>query len=249
MDLKDKVALVTGSTGGLGWRICSALAREGMKLAMVYYSSEEKAKKNLSSLREEGHEATIIRADITEEKGIETMVEKTLQTFGRIDCLVLDAAYNVWIPFHDLQALDSQTWNYILNYNLTSPYLTIRKIAPLMKQQGSGRIVLVTSIAGLSPTGSSIAYAVSKAALIHLTKCLAVALAPEILVNNVAPGLMEGTKMTENLTPDYVEQVKQACALKRAADKDDVADAVTLLVKTDSITGQTLVIDSGRVFH
>ena len=249
MDLKDKVALVTGSTGGLGWRICSALAREGMKLAMVYYSSEEKAKKNLSSLREEGHEATIIRADITEEKGIETMVEKTLQTFGRIDCLVLDAAYNVWIPFHDLQGLDSQTWNYILNYNLTSPYLTIRKIAPLMKQQGSGRIVLVTSIAGLSPTGSSIAYAVSKAALIHLTKCLAVALAPEILVNNVAPGLMEGTKMTENLTPDYVEQVKQACALKRAADKDDVADAVTLLVKTDSITGQTLVIDSGRVFH
>jgi len=249
MDLRDKVALVTGSTGGLGWRICSALAKEGMKLAMVYYSSEEKAKKNLSFLREEKHEATIIRADITEERGIETMVEETLKTFGRIDCLVLDAAYNVWIPFHDLKTLDSQTWNYLLNYNLTSPYLTVRKIAPLMKQQGSGRIVLVTSIAGLSPTGSSIAYAVSKAALIHLTKCLAVALAPEILVNNVAPGLMEGTRMTENLAPDYVEQVKQTSALKRAANKDDVADAVTLLVKTDSITGQTLVIDSGRVFH
>ncbi len=249
MELKNRIALVTGSTGGLGWRICSALAREGMKLAMVYHSSEEKAKKNLTTLKDSGHEAVIIRADITQEKGIETMVEETLRTFGQIDCLVLDAAYNVWIPFHDLNKLDGETWNYIMNYNLTSPYLTVRKIAPLMKRQGSGRIVLVTSIAGLSPTGSSIAYAVSKAALIHLTKCLAVALAPEILVNNVAPGLMEGTKMTDNLAPDYVEQVNKSSALKRAADKDDVADAVTLLLKTDSITGQTLVIDSGRVFH
>ncbi|MCX7788494.1 MAG: SDR family oxidoreductase [Spirochaetes bacterium] len=249
MELKNKVALITGSTGGLGWRICSALAKEGMKLSMVYYSSEEKAKKNLTILHDAGHEARIIRADITQEKGIETMVEETFKTFGRIDCLVLDAAYNIWIPFQNLMALDTQTWNYILNYNLTSPYLTVRKVAPLMKQQGSGRIVLVTSIAGLSPTGSSIAYAVSKAALIHLTKCLAVALAPEILVNNVAPGMMEGTKMTENLAPDYIEQVNKSSALKRAADKDDVADAVTLLLKTDSITGQTLVIDSGRVFH
>ncbi|GAB4364930.1 MAG: SDR family oxidoreductase [Spirochaetales bacterium] len=249
MELKQKVALVTGSTGGLGWRICRALAEEGMRLAMVYHQSEEKAKANLSSLREAGHEAMIIQADITGEQGIDTMVEQTLHQYGRIDCLILDAAYNVWIPFRDLEKLDGQTWNHILNYNLTSPYLAVRKVAPLMKQQGEGRIVLVSSISGLAPTGSSIAYAVSKAALIHLTKCLAVALAPGVLVNNVAPGLMEGTKMTDNLAPDYVEEVKKACALKRAADKDDVADAVTLLVRTDSITGQTLVIDAGRVFH
>ena len=96
---------------------------------------------------------------------------------------------------------------------------------------------------------SSIAYAVSKAALIHLSKCLAVSLAPDILVNDVAPGLMEGTQMTNNLSPEYTQQSRDSVLLKRAADKDDVADAILTFIKTDSITGQTLVVDAGKVFH
>jgi 3-oxoacyl-[acyl-carrier protein] reductase len=118
-----------------------------------------------------------------------------------------------------------------------------------MKRQGRGRIVNIGSIAGLHPIGSSIAYAVSKAALTHLTRCLAVALAPDVLVNCVAPGFMEGTRMSENLAPEYQQKARQGSLLQRAADKDDVAATVVEFCRTDSITGQTLVIDAGRVFH
>jgi len=107
----------------------------------------------------------------------------------------------------------------------------------------------VSSVTGLSPTGSSIAYAVSKAGLIHLTRCMAVALAPDVLVNCVAPGFMEGTRMSENLSPEYRQKIKQGALLRRETDKDDVAELVVELCRTESITGQTIVIDAGRVFH
>jgi len=118
-----------------------------------------------------------------------------------------------------------------------------------MKRQGQGRIVNIGSIAGLNPSGSSIAYAVSKAGLIHLTRCLAVALAPEVLVKCVAPGFMEGTRMSESLAPEYQQRARQSALTKRAVDKNDVAEVIIEFCRTDSITGQTLVVDGGRVFH
>ena len=111
------------------------------------------------------------------------------------------------------------------------------------------KVVNIASVAGLSPTGSSIAYAVSKAGLIHLTRCMAVALAPETLVNCVAPGLLEGTRATTNLRPEQIERSAAGALLKKAADKDDCADMVVTMCRTETMTGQTVVIDSGRVFH
>jgi 3-oxoacyl-[acyl-carrier protein] reductase len=162
---------------------------------------------------------------------------------------VNDAAYNKWVPFSRLQDLDLETWTKILNVNLTGPFICSKMAAPIMKEQGHGRIVNVGSIAGLNPIGSSIAYAVSKAALTHLTRCLAVALAPDILVNCVAPGFLEGTRMSHNLSPEYQQRARQGALLQRAADKDDVAEVTVEFCRTESITGQTLVIDAGRVFH
>jgi 3-oxoacyl-[acyl-carrier protein] reductase len=127
--------------------------------------------------------------------------------------------------------------------------LLIKAVAPAMRRQGGGRIVNISSVAGLAPSGSSIPYAVSKAGLIHLTRCMAVGLAPAILVNCVAPGYLEGTRATSNLDPAYKARATEAAILKRAADKDDVASQVVALCRTDSITGQTLVIDAGRFFH
>jgi 3-oxoacyl-[acyl-carrier protein] reductase len=118
-----------------------------------------------------------------------------------------------------------------------------------MRRNGGGRIVNIASVAGLAPTGSSIAYAVSKAGLIHLTRCMAVGLAPDVLVNCVAPGYIEDTRATANLDPAYRQRSRDGALLKRAADKDDVADQVVAFCRTDSITGQTLAIDAGRVFH
>lgn len=249
MEIKGTAAIVTGGTGGLGRRICFALAKAGANVAVVYLKSRAEAEGLAEELSALGPRAVAIQADVTTQEGIDGMLERTLKELGRIDSLVLDAAYNQWIPFKDLETLNAAVWNKIIGYNLTSPFLAMRAVAPIMKRQGQGRIVSITSVAGLSPTGSSMAYAVSKGALIHLTHCMAVALAPEILVNNVAPGLMEGTRMTDNLAPEYREASRQGAVLKRAADKDDVADAVLTFIRTDSITGQTLVVDAGKVFH
>ena len=249
MNLKGKIAVVTGATGGLGFRICHALGAEGVKLVMVYNKSKDKAEANLKELKALGYEGRIVQADVTNQTGIDAMIGAAVETYGGLDLLVLDAAYNKWIPFSDVQALDAENWNYILNFNLTSPYLAARTAAPLMKKRGAGRIVTISSIGGLHPQASSIAYAVSKAALQHLSRCLAVALGPEILVNDIAPGLMEGTLMTNNLSPEYARKARETTLLKRAANKEDVAEAVLLMCKTDSITGQTLVVDAGKVFH
>src|SRR5262249_8780337 len=140
------------------------------------------------------------------------------------------------VPFADLDALTPDLWSKILHANTTGPFLCARAIGPIMRQQGHGRIVNIGSVAGFNAGGSSIAYAVSKAALAHLTRCLAVALAPEVLVNGVAPGLMEGTTMTTRLLPAQLERAARESVLHRAVDKDDVARQVVTFAQTDSTT-------------
>jgi 3-oxoacyl-[acyl-carrier protein] reductase len=187
--------------------------------------------------------------DITDAAAVDRLVGEVTRTFGRLDILINDAAYNVSIPFADLDSLTGEVWSKIMAVNLTGPMSLTKAVAPVMKAQGRGRIVNIASVAGLSPTGSSIAYAVSKAGLIHLTRCMAVALAPETLVNCVAPGLLEGTRATANLRPEQVERSASGSLLKKAADKDDCADMVVTMCRTETMTGQTVVIDAGRIFH
>ena len=249
MDLKDTVAIVTGGNGGLGQRICHALAKAGTHLAVVYARSRDEAQAVADQLTDTGVRAEAMQCDVTVPQQVDALVSGVLESFGRVDILVNDAAYNKWIPFNDLDAMSYEEWNKIINVNLTGPMLCIKAVAPAMKRQGAGRIVNISSGAGLAPTGSSIPYAVSKAGLNHLTRCMAVGLAPEILVNCVAPGYLEGTRATSNLAPGYGERAKAGTLLKRAADKDDVADQVVAFCRTDSVTGQTLVIDAGRYFH
>ncbi|MDR1179076.1 MAG: SDR family oxidoreductase [Spirochaetales bacterium] len=249
MRLDGKVAVVTGGTGGLGWRICKKLGAAKMKIILVYLQSKEKAENYVEELRKGEVQAEAVQADVTTEAGIQTMAGAAISRFGGLDALVLDAAYNQFVSFSDLENLTPQLWEKIIAYNLTAPYLAMRLIGPEMKKRGGGRIVTVSSVAGLQPSGSSIAYAVSKAGLIHLTHCMAVALAPSVLVNGVAPGIMEGTRMTANLVPEFAEKSRKASLIQKAADTDDVADAVRLFIETDSITGQNLAVDGGRVFR
>jgi len=249
MELGGTVAVVTGGNGGLGQRICYALASAGSNVAVVYNRSKEEAKRVAAGLRGAGVQSEAFQCNVTSPEQVDGMVSQVQGRFGRLDILVNDAAYNKWIPFSDLDSLTYDEWDKILNTNLTGPMLCTKAVAGPMKRQGAGRIVNISSIAGLGPSGSSIAYAVSKAGLIHLTRCMAVGLAPDILVNCVAPGFLEGTRATENLDPAHRKHARQSSLLKRPADKDDIAEQVVGWCRTDSITGQTLVIDSGRFFH
>jgi 3-oxoacyl-[acyl-carrier protein] reductase len=250
MDLKGVVALVTGGNGGLGQRICHALAAEGAHIAVMYAKSRDQAEGVVSELTSRYQvNARAFACDITEDAAVNRLVGEVTQAFGRLDILVNDAAYNLSILFGDLDSLSMEVWNRIMATNLTGPLRLTKAVAPVMKAQGRGRIVNIASVAGLSPTGSSIAYAVSKAGLIHLTRCMAVALAPETLVNCVAPGLLEGTRATANLRSEQVERSASGSLLKKPADKDDCADMVVAMCRTETMTGQTVVIDSGRIFH
>jgi len=193
--------------------------------------------------------AAAFQCDITDRSAVEALVSAVTARFGRLDILVNDAAFNKAVPFPDLDNLTEDLWEKIMAVNLTGPMRLIKAVAPVMQAQGAGRIVNIASVAGLGPSGSSIAYAVSKAGLIHLTKCMAVALAPQTLVNCVAPGLLEGTRATANLLPEQVRRSAAGALLGKPADKDDCADMVVTLCRTGTMTGQTIVIDSGRVFH
>jgi len=250
MDLRNAVALVTGGNGGLGQRICHALAQHGVHIAVMYAQSRDEAEgvaRDLASRYQVN--AVAFACDITDGPAVQALVGDVTRRFGRLDILVNDAAYNKSIPFADLDDLTQEVWEKIMAVNLTGPMHLTKTVAPVMKAQGRGRVVNIASIAGLSPTGSSIAYAVSKAGLIHLTRCMAVAMAPETLVNCVAPGLLEGTRATANLRPEMIERNAAGSLLKKAADKDDCADMVVTMCRTDTMTGQTIVVDSGRVFH
>jgi 3-oxoacyl-[acyl-carrier protein] reductase len=250
MDLKGAVALVTGGNGGLGQRICHALAKEGVHIAVMYAQSRDEAEGVAHKLTSSYQiNAAVFACDITDSAAVERLPGDVTKRFGRLDILVNDAAYNKSIPFTDLDNLTREVWDKIMAVNLTGPMCLTKAVAPIMKAQGRGRIVNISSVAGLGPTGSSIAYAVSKAGLIHLTRCMAVALAPETLVNCVAPGLLEGTRATSNLRPEQIERASSGSLLRKAADKDDCADMVVTMCRTETMTGQTIVIDSGRMFH
>ena len=247
MQLKGCAAIVTGGSGGLGARICHALARNGVDVVVNYAASEAKAKSVAAEVAQLGVRAIAVQADVTDPQAVHAMVERAQAAFGRVDILVNDAAFNKEVAFTDLDSLTHELWNHILTTNLTGAFTCIKAVAPVMRAQGRGRIVNISSGAGLVARGSSIAYAVSKAGMIHLTKCMAVALAPAVTVNSIAPGFMEGTRMSANWSPQYAAGAADRTLLRRTVDKDDVAEQLITLCRSGSITGQTILMDSGRV--
>src|SRR5262249_28149412 len=189
-----------------------------------------------------------LQLDQTNSEANDQVIDEIAARMGRLDILVNNAAWNIGIPFGDLDALTTDVWDRIYRTNLRAPFELARAAARHMRRQG-GRVVNIASVAGLRPAGSSIAYACSKAALIHLTRCLAVALAPNITVNCVAPGLVEGTRMAQRMPAEVVNSARQGAILRRASSPDDIANQVVGFCRADSITGQVLTIDGALHFH
>ena len=250
MDLNGAVVLITGGTGVLGQYICRAFARQGAQVAIVYRESKDKAEELAAELTALGPRARAFQAEMLEEASIKNLVSNVVDSYGRIDVLVNNAAYNQWVPFQDLDGMTLDLWEYLMRINLTAPFLCMKSVAPVMKKQKQGSIVNIGSVAGLAPGGSSMAYAVSKAALTHLTRCMAVSLGPDgICVNCVAPGTIEGTRLTARLDPVFVENAVRQSALQRMVKCEDLADQVVTLARSDSTSGEVVVVDSGKVYH
>jgi len=166
-------------------------------------------------------------------------------TYRRLDVLVNNAAWNIGIPFPDLDALTPDIWDRVLETNLRAPFLLARAAAKLLKADGGGHIVNISSAGGISPGSSSIAYSSSKAGLNHLTRCLAVAMAPNVAVNCIAPGLVENTRMAKRLPEAVARGARQQAVLGRVGQSEDIAEQVLTFVTSKSVTGQTVVIDGG----
>jgi 3-oxoacyl-[acyl-carrier protein] reductase len=243
--LAGKAAIVTGGATGIGRAVCLAFAREGAAVVVNYSKSQAEAEETAQAASQVGGKGVTFQADVADEARVKAMVAFAEQSFGRVDILVNNAGYTQFIPHHQLDRLSDDLWDRIFRVNVLGAFYAIRAVAPLMKQQGEGCIINIASIAGITGGGSSVPYAASKGALITLTKSMANALAPEIRVNAIAPGLIY-TRWTAPY-PERNEQIRQNTMLQRLGTPEDIANAAHYLACGGQwVTGQVLVIDGGR---
>lgn len=235
--LEGQFALVTGAAKRIGRSIALRLAQDGAAVAINYATSKTEADALVSEVELVGGRAFAVRADVSKRAEVANMVAAVERDFGRLDILVNNAGIFFPAKFEDLT---DEQWDRIMDANLKSQFLCSQAVAPIMKRQGRGRIINLSSLGGLLPWPSFAHYCVSKAGSIMLTRCLARALAPEILVNSVAPGTIQFSG--EPPDEEYIRRVP----LHRTGTGDDIAAAVAYLATADFVTGQVIAVDGGR---
>ncbi len=237
MELQGKVAIVTGSSRGLGRAIALAFAEKGMKVVVNYNSSEEMARKTVEEIERAGGEAIAVKADVRRRGEVREMVELTIEEFGDIDVLVNNAGISG--KYRSIKEVDDEDWNAVIETNLTGAFIVTQEVLRYMTK---GKIINVSSVAGRMGGVIGPHYAASKAALIGFTFSLARELAPDILVNAIAPGPID-TEIIDQQTKDMLAKVTP---LGRIATPEEIAHAVVFLAENDYITGSVLDINGGR---
>jgi len=250
MDVRGKVAIVTGASRGVGRATALLLAKQGCDVVLNHRNSAGSAEKVLAEVRALGVKAIVHQADVSDDAACRAMADAAVSEFGRIDVLVNNAGTTEFIAHSDLEAVTSEVWQQIMSVNVIGPFQCIRAVAPHLRKSGDGEVVNVASIAGISTPGSSVPYGASKAALIKMTVDLARALSPEIRINAIAPGFIEGQWLKDGLGERY-EAFREAkakdSALQRVSKPEDIAAGiVSLIIGSDQVTGQTLVVDGGQ---
>jgi 3-oxoacyl-[acyl-carrier protein] reductase len=243
--LAGRVAVVTGGTGGIGAAICRTLAQAGAAVGVGYNSSAGKAEALLGELPGDGHMA--LRMPVTDSAAaLKDAIAAVDKRHARLDLLVNSVGITRFVPHGDLDALDDPLIGRILDVNVRGLIASVRAALPLMRRGEGGAIVNISSIAGVTAMGSNIAYCASKAAVDNLTKSLARALAPDIRVVSVSPGLVD-TEFVRGLDQSWRDEQAGRTPLRRLADPEEVARAVlavgTILTFT---TGAILSVDGGR---
>jgi ketoreductase RED2 len=232
------VVLVTGSSSGIGLATARRFAERGD--AVVFNSAHSVEAGEHAADTTPG--SRYVQADISNAEDCARLVAEVLEHFGRLDVLVNNAGVTQFIPHHDLEAANVDVWREIFEVNVFGTWqLSVAAMKALRESRGS--IVNVSSVAGLRPTGSSIPYAASKAALNHITVLLAKAVGPEVRVNAVAPGLID-TPWTKDWEAAR-NFVQGTAPLRRSGSPDDVADLIVALALSPYVTGQVVAVDGG----
>lgn len=239
---EPRVAIVTGSSSGIGAAIATRLGAEGVRVVVNSARSVEAGRALATQLPE----AIYVQADISDERQARELVEAAVRQYGRLDILVNNAGVTRVVPHRELSAVTAKDWESILSLNVVGTWQTSVAAAPHLAETGAGNIVNVSSIAGSRPVGSSIPYAVSKAAIDHMTRLLAAALGPSIRVNSVAPALTE-TPWTKDdpFFQQIAERCRQMTPLRRVGTADDVAEAVAAVLRMGHMTGAVVPVDGG----
>ena len=238
-EFSGKVAIVTGSSSGIGEAIVQRLHALGASVVVNSASSVEAGERVAKAL---GDDAIYVRADISDKASGEQLIAATIARFGKLDILVNNAGWTKLIPHHDLDALTDEIFDRTFEVNVKGTWMLTKAAMPYLKQSEDGNVINITSVAGVRPLGSSVAYSMTKAALNQMTLLLAKSCGP-VRVNAVAPGLV-ATPWTSDWK-ELHEGVKAMTPLKRSATPDDCVEATLGLLRTRYATGQIFVVDGG----
>jgi 3-oxoacyl-[acyl-carrier protein] reductase len=243
------VALVTGAATGIGRSAAIALAKNGYDVVVNYSRSEHAAKETVRETEATGAKALLYHADVSDDASVRTMVAATEKEFGRLDVLINNAGTTIDVEPKNFDDLTVEAWNRVFSVNVLGLFLVTRAAVPLIKKSPNGCIVNTCSIAGLRPSAQPLPYAASKAAVANLTKTLANALGPQIRVNAVAPGWIEGEWMKRTLADNYdglMARRAKYTPLKRCCTEEDVADSMlSLILHNRFVTGEIIIVDGG----
>src|SRR6266540_2657546 len=248
MPTTKRAALVTGAASGIGRAAALALARAGYDVAINYSKSEKEAQAVGEEAGRSGVRTLLCRCDVADEAGVRVMLKTVGDQFGRLDVLINNAGTTAaWKP-KDLESLSLEDWDRVFAVNVRGVFLVTRAAVPMLRA-AKGCIVNTASIVGLRPGPQPLPYAASKAAVVNLTRTLAWNLGPEIRVNAVAPGWMEGDWMKRMLKDQYEDLMgkrARSTPLKRVVTADDVAETMMTLIESNRfVTGEIIVIDGG----
>lgn len=241
--MRGNVAVITGSATGIGKAIALRLAREGVHITINYSKSENEALETQKEIEALGVKCLLFKATVSDDFQVRQMIKETVSSFGRLDILVNNAGVTDFVSHDDLEGLKEEYWDRVMDVNVKGLFFCSRAAAVELKKQ-KGCIVNITSVAGLTGLGSSIAYAASKAAAISVTKSLARIMAPEVRVNSIAPGIVQ-TRWVEG-QEDHIKRLAEGTPLGRIATPEDVAEVTySLIAHSHFVTGEILKVDGG----
>jgi NAD(P)-dependent dehydrogenase (short-subunit alcohol dehydrogenase family) len=242
--MDSKVALITGSGKRLGREIALALSGNGYNVVVNYLKSSKEAKDLVKEISKGGSSAISIKADVTKSSEVKRLYKQVIGKYGRVDVLINNAAI---FEKTSMGFLNEKKWQKTIDTNLKSCFLCSMEAFKYMKKQKTGRIINISSIGGYRPFKNYLPYCVSKAGVIMLTECLAKEMAPDIIVNGIAPGMIQFSEESKKLNEILnIEKIP----LKRYGKPKDLTDLILFLINSGSyITGQTVIVDGGKVLN